>query len=149
MKRSAQGSPKVEKGKSRMFDPAANEDWYTPDVFRLHPQEVRVWAGKDGKGQALVQITEGEYERGHVMLFVGIESIPIRHKGRTISTGMESSATRFSKFDGASGPHVVQQIDNLIEALTVARREAAKLGLFTRRRTPRSIQEVEAAVGGG
>lgn len=136
--------PRIEVGKSHLFDPH-NEDWYTPKVFRLHPLEVRVEAGERGN-RARVNITEGEYERRHVMVAIVLEEGKVPCKDSSARSGFDSYIDN-DFGGGASGPFTVEQIDNLIEALTVARREAAKHGLFTPRSTPKTISEIEVPVG--
>lgn len=116
-------------------------DYYTPEVFKLAPTEVTVTVGQKGKGRVRCEIQEGEWERRHVGLAIIFERYP-----GEVKLCFDSDIDNDFGLS-TSGSFTLEQIDRLILALTEARREADRRGLFTSRPTPRTVEEVLAAGG--
>ena len=121
------------------LDLKEDEDWYTPQVLKVAPLRIEATLGKKGKGRVRCAIEETDWERRHVDLCFAFE------KGGC--TGFHSSTS--DEFGpGTIGTFTRDQIDRLIDALVIVRREADARGLFVSRPTPTSAEEVLAAAGG-
>jgi hypothetical protein len=121
-----------------------DDDWYTPKVLKLSPVKVSVTLGKKGKGRVRCMISENEWERRSVELAIIFEREQ-RPDGSTFTPLHSDIDNEFGV--GDAGTFTVEQIDRLVHALTVARNEAEKRGLFTPRPTPTSVEQVLAAAG--
>ena len=114
-------------------------DWYTPKVLKVSPLQVSVTLGEKAKGRVRCVIGEVEWERNCVDLKLIFEEG--RLSGARYSLGLHSNID--NEFGGGTaGTFTKEQIDWLIDALIVARREADRQGLFTPRPTPISAAEV-------
>lgn len=132
-------SPRVTVNELNLAD---NEDWYTPKALKLAPLQVRATLGQKGKGRVRCEIEECEWERSCIDLKLIFETAP--GTGAHYNLGLHSNID--NEFgNGTAGTFTRQQIDWLIEGLIAARTEAEKLGLFTVRPTPSSIQQVLTA----
>lgn len=125
-----------------------NEDWYTPQL-RLDvppPQRIQVTLGAKGKGRVRCAIEETGWDRSAVDLHISLEEAPIPGGGEPyVRTGAHSELTD----DVGNGEIYLltkDMIDRLILGLTLVRDEAEKRGLFARRPTPTSIEELQAAI---
>lgn len=119
-----------------------DSDWYTPKLFKVSPIQVSVTFGKKGNGRVRCEIEESEWERRCVELRLIFEDASAQ--GGVYTTGLHSDiSNEFGK--GDAGTFTGEQIDWLIRALTAARDEAEKRGLFTPRPTPTTLGEVLAA----
>lgn len=114
---------------------STENDWYTPKAFRVYPQTVTVSIGKKGRDEMQCEILEGEWE--HRSVHLSFKSQDVRAPGLYYGLGVKD-------FHGSMN---AEQIDRLIHVLTVARQEAEKLGLFTERPTPKSIDEARGTPG--
>lgn len=116
-----------------------SQDWYTPKVLKVSPLQVSVTLGEKAKGRVRCVIGEVEWERNCVDLKLIFEEG--RLSGARYSLGLHSNID--NEFGGGTaGTFTKEQIDWLIDALIVARREADRQGLFTPRPTPISAAEV-------
>jgi hypothetical protein len=124
---------------------AENEDWYTPKVLRFAPLKISVTLGQIGKGRVRCEIEEGEWERRAVTLCLIFEKAPMLGEHYSTCDLHSDISNEFGA--GDAGTFTGEQIDWLIRALTVAREEADKRGLFTARTTPTTVEQVLAALG--
>lgn len=120
------------------FDPlkkGSDNDWYTPKALRRYPRQVDVVVGRKGKGRVRCAIEENDWEHACIELSLSVERVGV--------LGWHSDTSdEFGQ--GEVGTFTVDAIDRMIAALTIARDEANRLGLFTPRPTPKSIADVLA-----
>jgi hypothetical protein len=112
------GEPTVVIGEEQGRDPAID---FMPKALRIYPRTLDVSVGKAGRGEAIVYICENDYEHENFYLNLKVEG------------PWNGNRNRFTKVSLDGATLTTEGLDNLIEALTVARGEAAKLGLFTKR----------------
>lgn len=139
---SGQGEARVITLEHQIDSAFFEDDWYTPKVLKLHPLKVSVLAGEPGQGAVECEILEGEWEHRFVHLSIFAEDVKAPKKNWNY--GFSGSINR-ENGSGVSGTFDLEKLDRLIEALTTARAEAEKRGLFDLRSTPKSIHDVVVA----
>lgn len=115
-------SPKVVIGEDKSRD---NLIGFIPEALWIYPKTLDVSVGTARHGRASVHIEEDDYEHNFFYFNLTVEGP---------NNGVFGCFSEVS-LDGAGLTLV--GLDNLIEALIVARAEASKLGLSTQRSAPK------------